>query len=176
MSSNKRRLCAFWIFVFCMFFFSCAATSPLKKDASELVALSQEVRGWSKDGEFIVCNSLAELARQINGGAPFYTERGAEKVVFQDYKNAKKDVYINLEIYQMGNNTEAETLFNDVFVDQPTYYSDIGERCRMASRLIGVYSMDFFKENIYARLTITEKSDASKNDLENFAKMISSKI
>jgi hypothetical protein len=159
-----------------MSFCSCATTYPLEKGASELVALNQEMRDWSKDGELIICNSLSELARLINGGAPFYIERGAKRVVFQDYKNAKRDIYINLEIYQMGNNKEAESLFNDVFVDQPIYLPDIGERCRMAIRLIGVYSMDFFKENIYARLTITEKSDASKNELENFAKMISNNI
>jgi hypothetical protein len=138
--------------------------------------LNQEVKGWAKGGDIMVCNNLAELTRQINGGAPFYIERGAIKVLFQEFENANKDAYINIEIFQMGNHNQAERLFDEVFVDRPIFLSDIGEKARMADNLIGVYSIDFFKGNFYSRLTITEKSNESKIELENFAKIISDKI
>ncbi len=155
---------------------SCATTSPIKRNAADLVPENQELKGWLKDGKVIQCTNLAELTRQINGGAPFYIERGAKEVIFQDYKIADSDVIITLEIYKMGKKSQAEKLFNDVFVEQPESLSNIGEKARMAGNLIGVYSIDFSKDVFYSRITITEKNNTSKNELEKFAILISDKI
>ncbi len=155
---------------------SCTTASSGKNNTNKLILLNQDVDGWTKDGETIVCSNLAELSRQINGGASYYIDKGARKVIFQDYKKPDIDAYINLEIYQMKQQEMAENIFNDTFVEQPVPLSDIGKKARLAGNLIGVYSIDFFKDNFYTRLVISEKTDASKNELRHFAQSISGRI
>ncbi len=155
---------------------SCATAPSAVNNTNKLILLNQDVDGWARDGETIVCSNLAELSRQINGGASYYFDKGARKVIFQDFKKPDGDAYINCEIYQMKKQEMAEDIFNDSFVEQPVSLPEIGEKARLAGNLIGVYSIDFFKDNVYTRLVISEKNDKSKEELHNFAQSISSRI
>jgi hypothetical protein len=136
--------------------------------------LTPMIDGWAKDGDKVECNNLAELSRQINGGAPFFIDRGAKKIIFQDYTNTKR--IINLEIYQMGNKDQAKTLYNDVYVEKPIAASDIGETARISAHLVGAYAIDFINDNYYSKLTILEKSAEAKTEIDKFAKTLSKKM
>jgi len=164
-------------FFFCVLLLqACAITNSSTKLTTGMLPSSQEMPGWFMDGEPVVCSSLGELSRQINGGAPFYIDRGAKKIIFQDYINTDNTVFISLEIYQTGNNRQAEKLFHDIYVDSPVFLPDIGTKSRIADKLIGVYALDFVKNSMYARMTITKKTDLSREDLERFAQVLSEKF
>ena len=155
---------------------ACMASSAVKEESIGLLPADREISGWVKAGSAIQCNSLAELAQQINGGAPFFIDRGAKLVIFQDYTRQGREALLTLEIYEMGNMAQAEKLFNDIYVEDPVSLSDISHNARLASKLIGVYVIDFIKNNFYLRVTINQKNSDTKKDLEQFAAIISDKI
>ena len=159
-----------------LFFSSCMTASSNEIQIAELVPTNNEVKDWVSDGETVVCSNHGELAGLINGGADFFIERGVEKAVFQDYKSIHRDTYINLELFQVNNSDQAGKIYNDSYVERPTFVPDIGENVRMANSLIGVFFIDFYLDNFYARLTITEKTDQSKNEIIGFGSTIYNKI
>ena len=144
-------------------------TNEPKVDPVQLQFL---VEGWETDGETAVVNNESELARLINGGAVYFIERGVKKAAFQDYKSSRKDVYLNLELYEAGNAKQAEKIQNGYFVEQPVILSDIGRNVRLANKLLGVYFIDFYLGKYYSRLTITEKTDQSKKEIIRFAEAL----
>ncbi|MFC1888783.1 DUF6599 family protein [Thermodesulfobacteriota bacterium] len=154
---------------------ACASTGINTAKVRALVPIDHEVSGWTRDGGEIVCQNLAELTQRINGGAPFFIDRGVRRVVFQDYQKTG-GTYINLEIYQTETSSQAERIFRDYYVDQPVELNEIGSTARLADNLIGVYFLDFYQSNFYVRLTITEKTGTAKNDLVLFARKVSGKI
>ncbi len=172
----NRPLVLWGITVSILLVVGCATGSSPNLLTMDMIPSGDGISGWMKDGEAVQCNSLGELSRQINGGAPFYVDRGAQSAIFQDYQKAGQSAYINLVIYQMENHEQATNLMKDVFMDDPFPLFDIGSQCRLAPKLIGVYSVDLVENNMYARATISEKNDESREALIGFARIVSSKL
>ncbi len=150
--------------------------SSQRMQISDIVPSNIEVNNWVVDGEMARCNNHGELARLINGGAVFFIDRGVKSAVFQDYINKHRNTYLNLELYQADSSAQVAKILDDSYMEHPVFLTDIGENIRMANRLIGVYFVDFYKDNIYVKLTITEKTDQSRQEIIDFAKAVYNKI
>ena len=144
---------------------------------SELLKLlpqDDDITGWLRDGEAYIATDEASLSGFINGAAPFYIERGAQEVLFQDY--AKDDVYLTVEIYRMAEAEQARQLYADVGAEEPEALEDIGTEARFVGGLVGAYLVEYWHTSLFVRLTITEKSPAAQDAILAFAKGISEKI
>ena len=160
-----------WLFMLIIFAHSAlAAESELLK----LVPKDDDISGWIRDGETYVATDEASLAEFINGAAPFYIERGAVEVGFQDY--VKEDVYLTLEIYRMKDEKSARQLYTEIDSENPEKLEKIGTEGRFVSGLIGAYLIEYWQKSFFIRLTITQKSATSKEAVLTFAKTVSEKI
>ena len=140
----------------------------------DLVPDDEDIAGWSRDGETAIATDLDSLSGLINGAAPFYIERGAVEVLFQDYM--KDDVFLTLEIYRTDTQEQAKRLYTEIQVENPEALKNVGTEGRLVSGLIGAYLLEYRQKSFFVRLTIADKSQQSKEAIINFAKSISEKI
>ena len=146
----------------------------LAEEMLNIVPQDDDISGWLRDGETAIATDLDSLTGLINGAAPFYLERGAVEVIFQDY--AKDDVYLTLEIYRMDQQANAKRLYTEIEAEEPEELERIGTEGRLVSGLIGTYLVEYWQKTFFLRLTITEKSQQSKETILNFAKLVSEKM
>ncbi|OGP52112.1 MAG: hypothetical protein A2Y79_12495 [Deltaproteobacteria bacterium RBG_13_43_22] len=135
-----------------------------------------EIAGWKREGQPFLARGFADLAKQINGGAPFYIERGVVESVFQDYINKKNTIRINIVLHQTAIAAEARRLYHDSYAESPLPLHILGNEGRGLPKLIGAYSLQFCKGPVYADLTISDKSLESQAALLSFAKRIARKL
>lgn len=166
--TRRQALCVLWLLMF--------AYSALAADTGLLkfVPNDDEISEWIHDGETAVATDEESLSGFIDGAAPFYIDHGAVEVVFQDY--AKDDVYLTLEIYRMNTQEQAKGLYADIEAENPEALEDIGTAGRLVSGLIGAYLLEYWQKTFFIRLTITDKSQQSKEAILDFAKTVSQKM
>ena len=170
----KTRKYVFWVSTICVLL---SLAYPSLADETELLKFipqDEEVAGWIRDGETYVATDETSLAGFIDGAAPFYIERGAVEVVFQDY--AHQDVYLTVEIYRMKNEESAKHLYTEITSEDPETLEDVGTEGRFVSGLVGAYLIEYWQKSLFIRLTITDKSPQSKEAMLKFATIISEKI
>ncbi len=163
--------------VFCGFLFIFFVNSALAASDSEILKLvpnDDELADWIRDGETALATDEESLSGLINGAAPFYIEHGAAEIIFQDY--IKGDVWLTLEIYRMKTEEQAKRLYAEINVENPETLKATGTEGRLVSGLIGVYLLESWQKTFFIRLTITDKSQQSKETILNFAKTVSKKI
>lgn len=147
-----------------------AETSALLK----LIPNDNEIAGWSRDGKAFIALEKGALFDFINGGAPFYIERGVVEAVFQDY--IRKDLNLSLEIYRTKDAENTKKIYADIYVEDPEILNDVGTAGRFVGNLVGVYMIEYYEQSFFVRLIITEKSAASKKAIFKFAWIVSEKI
>ena len=160
--------CVFGLISFC---------SPALAGESSLlncIPNNDEVPGWIRDGEAYIAINEGALFNFINGGAPFYLERGVVEAGFQDF--IQNDLSLELEIYRTKNEESTKRLYDDIYVENPRLLKDMGTAGRFAASLVGVYMVEYWQQSFFVRLTISEKSAASKETILKFARVVSKKI
>ena len=135
-----------------------------------------EIAGWKREGQPFLARGHEDLAKQINGGAPFYIDRGVVESVFQDYINKENTIRITIELHQTAIAAEARRLYDDIYAESPSPLHNLGNEGRRLPKLIGAYSLQFWKGPVYAALTIYDKSLESQAALLSFAKVIAHKL
>ncbi|MCP4021456.1 MAG: hypothetical protein GY729_06420 [Desulfobacteraceae bacterium] len=135
-----------------------------------------EIPSWKKEAKAFVAKGFDELAQRINGGAPFYIDRGVKKSVFQNYINENNDIWIELIFHQTATIKEAKRLYQDIYAESPEFLPSLGDGGRKLPKLIGAYALEFRKGSVFVNLTITDKSAKSQTVLMSFAKKISDKL
>jgi hypothetical protein len=135
-----------------------------------------EIAGWKREEQPFLARGFEDLAKQINGGAPFYIDRGVVESVFQDYVNKENTIWINIVLHQTAMTAEAKRLYHDIYAESPSPLHDLGNEGRGLPKLIGAYSLQFWKGPVYAELTISDKSLESQAALLSFAKAIARKL
>ena len=133
-----------------------------------------EVAGWVRQEKPYIATDEETLFAFINGAAPFYIEHGAMEVGFQDY--AQKDFHLTLEVYRMKDEESAIQLYDDIYAENPKLLKDIGTAGRFVGSLIGLYLIEYRQQSFFVRLTISKKSEASKEKILTFARIVSEKI
>ncbi len=137
------------------------------------VLTPNNVIGWELDETYIASNADSLMAR-INGGAPFYLDRGSKEVLFQEYTKGRQ--YVSLELYRMSDRKSAKILYHDINEIKPEPLTNIGTEGRFDGSLVGNYLVEFHNKNFFIRLMISQKSPASKKTILKFASIISGKI
>ena len=182
-TSDRRRVpvCPFecwlrWINACCLFLaltFTLAFV-PAGNDVQSLFPDNEEIEGWIRDGETYTATDEGSLSEFINGAAPFYIERGAQEVGFQDYSNGT--VFLTVEIYRMGEQQQAEQLYADIHTDNPEPLDQIRGEGRFVGSYIGVYQIEFWQDVYFVRLNVSDKSEDSKKAVLAFTESVSEKI
>ncbi|MGQ9631857.1 MAG: DUF6599 family protein [bacterium] len=150
-------------------------SAQVSPDPLGLLPGDDEVKGWVRDGEPAIATDLKSLTDLIDGAAPQYIDRGAKKVVFQDY-SLKGEMFLTVEIYGMESPQNAQTLYKDIFLEEPTALKGVGEAARLAEKLVGAYVLEFRKGRFFVRVTTTAKTDEAKSAALSFAKIIDGRI
>jgi hypothetical protein len=135
-----------------------------------------EIAGWKREEQPFLARGSEDLAKMMNGGAPFYIDRGVVESVFQDYVNKENTIRINIELHQTAIAAEARRLYHDIYAESPSPLHNLGNEGRRLPKLIGAYSFQFWKGPVYAALTISDKSLESQAVLLSFAKAIARKL
>ncbi len=149
------------------------STEASEKDMKALTPPDNEIAGWELDETYFASDAESLMAR-INGGGPFYIERGSKEVLFQEY--TKGSQYVSLEVYRMADKTSAGKLYSDINAIKPESRKDLGDEGRFDGGLIGNYLVEFRHREFFVRLMISQKSTISKNAILAFAKAISGRI
>ncbi len=142
----------------------------------DLLPTNEQFEGWAREGDYIKCEDPDCLMNQIDGAAPFYVDHGAKVVLFQDYQHSPSNMWLTLEIYQMGSKEQAETLFVDAPIANPTPIEKLGDGARKDEKLIGVYLLEFWQDEFFIRIAIDSKEDEAKEAVILFAESISQRI
>jgi hypothetical protein len=135
-----------------------------------------EIAGWMREEQPFLARGHEDLAKQINGGAPFYIDRGVVESVFQDYVNKENTIRITIELHQTAIAAEARRLYHDIYAESPLPLHNLGNEGRGLPNLIGAYSIQFWKGPVYASLTVSDKSLESQAVLLSFAKAIARRV
>jgi hypothetical protein len=135
-----------------------------------------EIAGWKREEQPFLARGFEDLAKVMNGGAPFYIDRGVVESVFQDYVNKENTIRINIELHQTAVAAEAKRLYHDIYAESPSALHNLGKEGRRLPKLIGAYSVHFWKGPVYAALTISDKSLESQAALLSFAEAIARKL
>lgn len=145
-----------------------AAESDLKK----LTPSDNDIPGWGIDDTFYAEDADSLMAR-INGGAPFYLERGAQEVLFLEYRNGKS--YLSVELYKMDNRKSARSIYVDLNSVESEQVIRLGDATRYDGSLIGTGLVEFINKDYFVRLIITQAVQSKQTILE-FTRSISDKI
>ncbi len=151
-----------------------ADRSPLPADGvASLFPQTDEIEGWTRDGELFLASDESTLAEWINGAAPYYFEFGAVEVGFQDY--VQEDVFLSLEIYNMEDPEHAGALYADIFAENPEAVL-LGDAARLVSDLPGVLLFEMHQAVYFVRVTADDKSPATREAILGFAEWVSQAI
>jgi hypothetical protein len=131
-----------------------------------------EIAGWKRDEPPFLAGGFEDLAKMMDGGAPFYIDRGVVESVFQDYVNKENTIRLNIELHQTANAEKTKRLYHDIYAESPSPLHKLGNEARRLPKLIGAYSIQFWKGPVYVSLTITDKSLQSQAALLAFAEAI----
>ncbi len=144
-----------------------------EKEMMTLTPLDNEVTGWELEETYFAGDAESLMAR-INGGGPFYVDRGSKEVLFQEYYKGSQ--YVSLEVYRMADKASAKKLYADINAIRPEPLKDLGDEARFDGSLIGSYLVEFRNREFFVRLMISQKSTLSKKVIFKFAKAVSGKI
>ncbi len=165
---------ALWMFFTLGFFTSFSSALAEETVLLQCIPKDDEVAEWVRQGKPYIAIDEETLFAFINGAAPFYIEHGAVEVGFQDYE--QNDFHLTLEVYRMKDEESALLLYDDIYAENPKPLKDIGTAGRFLGSLIGLYLIEYRQQSFFVRLTISTKSEASKEKILTFAKTVSEKI
>jgi hypothetical protein len=165
---------ALWMFFTLGFFTSFSSVLAEETVLSKCIPKDDEVTGWVRQGKPYIAIDEETLFAFINGAAPFYIKHGTVEVGFQDY--AQKDFHLTLEVYRMKDEESAIQLYGDIYAENPKPLINIGSAGRLIENLIGLYLIEYQRQSFFVRLTISKKSEASKEKILTFARIVSEKI
>ena len=158
-------------------FLSVAVSAVHGQDTDPLRFLPEDndVKGWIKDWEPSVAEDLAGLTALIDGAAPQYVDSGAKKVVFQDY-SYNGEQFLTVELYGMQTLDNARNIFNQMFVEQPTVFKDIGVESHLVEKLMGAYVLEFWRDSFFVRIITMSKTEEARSASISFATSIDRKL
>ncbi len=104
----------------------------------------------------------------IDGGAPFYIEKGFVKLINNEYVEGE-DSFI-VDIYMMKDEKSASTLFNAV-KKKDAKQVKIGKEGQE-----GTNQVEFFQDKYFVRVTTFKTDQKTKETVKKFAEAVSSNI
>lgn len=127
-----------------------------------------EISGWRADEPVFVALDLAELTSRINGGAPYYIDRGVVDSAFCTYVSDGGSL-LEIQVYRAAFEKQARDLYED---GMPSGYSPLdlpsGEGF-IEKGTFGALSARIIVGQTYALLWVNGMDQAARAALTDFA-------
>jgi hypothetical protein len=143
-------------------------------DPADLLPLDNDISGFSKKGSISVMTDQQSIFNAINGEAQRYIDYGFMEGVKQLYSNGGVD--IDVQIFNQGNLANADGLYQRFFPTAPEIISENNPKVVIDNSLTTGYQILYTKQNIFLRISTTEKSDFALNMAKQFYWNIDKKI
>ena len=157
-----------------IFLFGIASVCPAQSDSTQpdiksLIVNLQGTGNYSlKHAPEIYAGET--LYEYIDGAAQSYQDYGFVKVTAGEFENKNSGESIIVDIYDMGNNTNAFGIFS-IFRLPKAEYLDIGTECQYSAP-----TLDLFKDKFYVQLAGGRPFPGLKEELVRIAKKIDLEI
>jgi hypothetical protein len=156
---------------------ACRFTSPTgaAADPADMLPLDNDISGFLKKGSTSVMTDQQTIFNAIDGEAQRYIDYGFMEGVNQLYSNSAVD--IDVQIFNQGNATNAQDLYT-YFASSisPQPLNAPGAEAVIDNSLPTGYQILYTRQNIFMRVTTTEKSDFALNMAKQFYRNIDNKI
>jgi hypothetical protein len=155
---------------------ACRFTSPTgaAADPADMLPLDNDISGFLKKGSTSVMTDQQTIFNAIDGEAQRYIDYGFMEGVNQLYSNGAVD--IDVQIFNQGTATNAQDLYNYFFPTSSQPIDEPGANVVINHGLPNGYEILYARQNIFMRVTTTEKSDFALNMAKQFYRNIDNKI
>jgi hypothetical protein len=155
---------------------SCRFTSPTgaAADPADMLPLDNDISGFLKKGSASIMTDQQTIFNAIDGEAQRYIDYGFMEGVNQLYSNGSVD--IDVQVFNQGNNTNAQDLYNYFYPTSSQSIAEPGADVVIDNSLPTGYQILYARQNIFMRVTTTEKSDFALNMAKQFYRNIDNKI
>ena len=166
MALSNRIILNFFSFLFVITFFALLLpqfASAEKSDLESLLPSSMLKKGFTTPYEYSVYDD-SDLFEYIDGGAPFYIERGFEELISGEYKKGG-DSFI-VDIYKMEDAKSAVKLFKDI-KKKDAKKTGFGEDGQMGSN-----QAEFFRGKFFVRIVAFKTDEKTLSVVKEFSKEV----
>ena len=151
------------------------------KDVVDLLLLDNEISGWTKSSATEIAENESQLWDLINGAGQVYIDHGFVKCVFQTYSGEIQGgpVELKLRIFDMGDTTNAENVYDEVGDGSEIPWNDAGEEARYKLEtgiIVNYYILDMWDSRFYVWIEINHDHQDALNVAQMFAMNISQEI
>jgi hypothetical protein len=173
------------LFLVMVLVFSCSKTTeedePEPKDVVDVMPLDNEISGWTKSSATEIAENESQLWDLINGAGQVYIDNGFVKCVFQSYSGNIQGgpVELKLRIFDMGDTTNAENVYDEVGDGSEIPWNDAGDEARYSLEtgiIINYYILDMRDDRFYVWIEIDHDHQDALNVAQLFAMNISQAI
>jgi hypothetical protein len=143
-------------------------------DPADLLPIDNDISGFLKKGSASVMTDQQSIFSAIDGEAQRYIDYGFQEGVKQLYSNGGID--IDVQLFNQGSETNAQGLFERF---RPTSLQLISTKNPIVVVDLSFstgYTVLYTKQNIFLRISTTEKSDFALNMAKQFYWNIDKKI
>jgi hypothetical protein len=143
-------------------------------DPADLLPLDNDISGFLKKGSAAIMTDQQSIYNAINGDAVRYIDYGFMEGVKQLYSNGGVD--IDVQVFNHGTAVNAEGIFRQF---QPPSYEFIDNTNALVlidQSLPSTYQILYQRDNIFMRITTTQKTDFALNMAKQFYRNIDNKI
>lgn len=132
----------------------------------DFLPADREVGDWVRSGDPRLISEESGLYAQIDGAAPKYIDRGWNRSVYAEYRQASRSLQV--AVHDMGSEANAQAIFN---FDLPAARETVSghDNVVIDIGLASSYAIKAVSKDYYFELSIDEKSDAAKQTLKLFA-------
>jgi hypothetical protein len=178
----KNIKLSFFVSLFCcaivssaLFFTQCRISDPSgAADPSDLLPLDNDISGFLKKGSAAVMTDQQSIYSAINGDAVRYIDYGFMEGVKQLYSNGNVDA--DVQIFNQGSAANAEGLYRQFRPSSFESIDNIKALVLINQSLSGSYEILYQRDNIFMRVTTTQKTDFVLNMAKQFYRNIDNKI
>ena len=147
----------------------------------DLLPVDNEISGWTRDGAPETAEDPQGLWDMIDGEGQVYLDHGFVECARQVYDGIVQGSGAEIRylyVFDQGSATNAKAVYDDDRSGTGTPWTDqpAGTEARIDDTALFAYSIHFWEDKYFVRLTIDQKNDDALDVLKLFARNISSKI
>jgi hypothetical protein len=147
----------------------------------DLLPVDNEISGWTRDGAPQTAEDSQGLWDMINGEGQVFLDNGFVECARQVYDgnvggSAAEIRY--LYVFDLGNAANAKAAYDDDRSGTGTAWTDnpAGTEARIDDTALFAYTIHFWEDKYFVKLTIDKKNDDALDVLKLFARNVSTKI
>jgi hypothetical protein len=175
---SRDFVCAVFILACCglAVFMQCRISdSPgAGADPIDLLPQDDDISGFKKSGSAIVMTDYTSIMNAIDGAGEKYIDYGFVEGANQFYGNG--NITVDVQIMNQGTEKNAQGLYEDFLPSSYEVLSPNEPQVLVDLSISTAYSLLYQRENIFMRISTTEKTDFALNMSKQFYLNIDKKI